>query len=236
MRFLFIIILISFVACKKESITSQSILEKSIKKHDPKNNIEKLKFKLRIQEPRLNNPVRFSDVMLDNKTGEFVLERNRDSFISTHKIDKNGIGITYLNNKIITDSLLIKKYRLDPLRNVNYRKYYQIFTLLPMSLQSVAYTLNPKFSEVSFNKKNAYKLTIELKDPVFSEHWNLYFLKNDFTFLGGKINYPNKPNEGEKIAFEGIIKINDILIPRFHHWYDFDNKYLGSDVIVKEIK
>ena len=78
-HFLFLFLLV--IACNKEqNLTPEHIINSSIKKHDPNNNFENLDFKIRVQEPRLQNFVRFSNVSLNNKTGAFILERNRKRY------------------------------------------------------------------------------------------------------------------------------------------------------------
>ncbi|TVZ56162.1 hypothetical protein OD91_1442 [Lutibacter sp. Hel_I_33_5] len=236
-RFFFFLLIIFFGCNQKPSLTSKQILEKSIKKHDPYNNLKSLKFKLRIQEPRINNPERLSIVTLNNSTGEFELQRNRDTHISTHKIDKNGDAITFLDDKIEKDSLLIKKYRLQPKRNSNYRRFYQTFSLLPMSLKNEKFDLNDNVVVVDFNSKKAFKLSIELQKPIFSKSLNLFFSKSDYQFLGLEIMYPeNSGREGQRVIFDGVFNIVDVNFSRFHHWLNLKNEYLGSDIFVKELK
>lgn len=231
-----LILLISFSCIKKNNFDANKILENSILKHDPNSNFENLKIKFRIQEPRLQNPTRFSSIFLNNKTGEFSLERNRDSFISKHIVDENQISKTFLNGVISRDSTLIKKYRLDPRKNKGYRKYYRFFGLLPMSLKNEQYILENSFSNVIFNKTPAYKISLVLKEHFFSKHWHLFFSKKDFTFLGVEMFFPDDKSKGERILFDGEINVNNVILPRFRHWYELDGTYSGSDIIVSSIK
>lgn len=237
MKYFYFVLCVLFFSCSsKEKLTSKKVLANSIKKHDPNNNWNTSLYKLRIQEPRVQNSIRFSNVMLDTKTGAFSLERNRDSFISKHSIDKNGNAKTLLNGVISKDSILIKKYRLDPKRNSGYKRYYEFFSLLPMSLQNEKYNLKDDVTEVIYNDRNALKITLELEKPFFSKDWNLYFSAKDFTFLGVEMFFLDDAKKGERIFFDGEIIINDVSISRFHHWYEIDGTYSGSDIIVKELK
>lgn len=53
---------------------------------------------------------------------------------------------------------------------------------------------------------------------------------------GIEITFPDKPNEGERIYFDGIIMINGIKTPQIRHWHELkDDSYAGSDLIIKEL-
>ena len=237
MRYFFIFILTLCMGCSEQrTLTSSQILKKSIQKQDPNNTLRDLKFKLRVQEPRLQIPERFSIVTLDNKTGEFELQRNRDSSISRHIIDKNGTAKTLLDNSTITDSSLIKKYRLEPQRNFSYRRFYRSFSLLPMSLQKEEYVLSEAVENVEFNDIPAYKISLELGEPMFSKNWNLFFAIADFTFLGLEIVYPEDASKGERVYFDGNFKMDGLSFARYHHWHELNGEYLGSDIFVSGIE
>lgn len=232
----FFFLLILFNCTEKSVLTNTEILEKGIKKHDPKNEWKTAKINVHIQEPRIKKPERYSIVKLNNQTGSFELQRNRDTSISKHNIDENGISKTLLDDKISTDSLLIQKYRLDPKRNFGYKRFYQILLGLPMSLQDEKITLIDNVEEIIFNDKNAYKLSVELKKPMFSKNWNLYFSVDDFTLLGIEMVFLDDKTKGERLFFDSEIKIGEMILPRMRHWHKLDNTYSGSDVILEEIK
>lgn len=230
------VLLILFSCNQKETLTNNEILEKGIEKHDPNNEWESANINIHIQEPRISNPERYSIVKLNNKNGSFELHRNREKSVSKHIIDENGVSKTFLDNQISTDSLLIKKYRLDPKRNFGYKRFYQLLLGLPMSLQNEKFYLKENVEEVFFNHQNAYKLSLELEKPMFSKNWNLYFSLNDFTLLGIEVVFPEDKNKGERLFFDGEMKINAMSIARTRHWYELDNTYAGSDIIIKKLK
>jgi len=190
---------------------------------------------LRIQEPRLQNPVRYSVVKLNNKTGAFSLHRNRDNHVSNHIIDNQGNASTFLDGNVITDTLVIKKYRLDPSRNFGYRRFYQSLMGLPMSLHIEKLDSIGDVSEVVFNGLQSYKVPVVLEKAMFSKHWNLYFSQNDFSMIGLEMVFPDDLKKGERLLFEGNINLKGINIPRYKHWHELSGEYSGSDIIVKEI-
>lgn len=237
MKYFSIIILSLFLSCNNQpALTSSEILEKSIQKHDPDGNFKNLSFKLRVQEPRLQNPERFSIVSLNNITGEFELQRDRETHVSRHIIDKNNIAKTLFDNEIETDTFLIRKFRLDPKRNFIYRRYYQSFSMLPMSLQTEKHILKESVEKVTFNEIPAFKISLELEEPMWSNNWNIFFSQDDFTFLGGEVIFPDDPSKGERIYFDGYFTIAGVSFSRYHHWHELNGKYLGSDIFVKELE
>lgn len=237
MKYLAFSFLLIICSCsEKPTLTNIEILEKAIKKHDPNNEWKSAKINIHIQEPRVSNTERYSIVKLNNKNGSFELQRNREKSVSKHIIDENGLSKTFLDDTIPTDSLQIKKYRLNPKRNFGYRRFYQLLLGLPMSLQDEKMHLKDNIDVVIFNKKMTYKLSLELEQPMFSKNWNLYFSTDDFTLLGIEMVFPEDKNKGERLFFEGEIKINNISLARTHHWHELDNTYSGSDIILKELK
>jgi hypothetical protein len=226
-----------FFSCSpKKELSGEDIITKSIQKHDPKNKWSTTEFNIRTQEPRVQNPSRYSIVKLNNRTGAFSLHRNRDHFVSNHLIDSTGNAITFLDGNRITDSLLIKKYRLDPSRNFGYRRYYQSLMGLPMSLHVEKLDSIGVVSEVLFNNIECYKVPVILTKPMFAKHWNLFFSRNDFSMIGLEMVFPNDPNKGERLFFEGNITLKGITFPRYKHWHELSGEYAGSDIIVKELK
>ena len=122
-----IILSLFLFGCNQEKILDgELILKETIVKHDSLSYWNKAKLSLHIQEPRISNPYRYSLLKLDNSNNSFKLTRNRDLNISEHIIDSNGNSFTILNGKTETDSLLIKKYRLDASRNIGYKNFYQL--------------------------------------------------------------------------------------------------------------
>ncbi|QTD39220.1 hypothetical protein JL193_08290 [Polaribacter batillariae] len=239
MKYYHVLIVLMFINCSKseiKSLESKQIIAKSIQKHDPKKQWETTSFKVHIQEPRNKNPHRYSIVDLNNKTGHFELQRNREAFISKHIIDENGNAKTFLDHKIVVDTLMIQKYRLNPKINVRYKRFYQLLLGLPMSLQSEKVIIKDKIEPTLYNKKEVYKINIELKEPLFSKYWNLYFSQEDYMLLGVEMMFPDNPKKGERLFFDGIIKIDEILVPRMRHWYNMEDVYTGSDIILTEIK
>lgn len=230
-----VLALFMFGCNQEKTLDGVLILKKSIVEHDSLNFWDKTKFNIHIQEPRISDPYRYSILRLDNSTNSFELSRNRDQHISKHIIDSLGNSSLFLDGKTNIDTILIRKYGLDPSRNIGYKNFYKLLYGLPMSLNNSLKKI-AKTSERKFNKEKCYKIELELKEPVISKYWNLYVSKANMRVKGIEIVFPDKPNEGERIYFDGIIIINGIKTPQKRHWHKLkDSSYSGSDLIIKEI-
>ncbi|MET2983967.1 DUF6503 family protein [Aureibaculum conchae] len=233
---LFIILIYSLSACNQEkSLDGLQILNESITAHDSSGTWNRASLNLHIQEPRVSNPYRYSILKLDNSKNTFELSRNRDEYVSKHCIESNGNSFTLLDGKKEIDTSLIKKYRLEPQRNIGYKNFYQLMYGLPMSLNNYMEKI-VSTTEVVFNKEQCYKIEVELKEPMISKYWTIYISKTNNRIIGIEIVFPDKPNEGERLYFEGIINIDGIKIPRIRHWHELKNDtYSGSDIVIKEL-
>lgn len=238
MRYIILCFILVFASCASNETnpSGKDIIAKSIQKHDPDSKWSTAELHLRIQEPRLQNPVRYSEVTLNNKNGAFSMFRNREEHVSNHVIDHEGNATTYLDGNIVTDTLLIKKYRLEPSRNTIYRRFYQSLMGLPMSLQIEKLDSVGNVTRVVFNAIESYKVPVVLEEPMFSKHWNLYFSKSDFSMVGIEMVFPDDPKKGERLFFEGSVYLDGITIPRYKHWHELSGEYAGSDIIVKSLK
>lgn len=232
--FLFVLFFISCASPEKE-FSGKEVLSKSIQKHDPNNEWNSTEFTLRIQEPRLQNPERFSLVYINNSNYAFKLMRNRGEKVASYGINAEGITTVLLDNQTVEDSLSISKYMLQPRRVKSYQGFYQMLLGVPMSLNENTIAKFNSISKTNFNEKDAYMVQIKLKEPMFSDVWNLFISEDDFTLLGIEMIFPEDPTKGERLYFEKAIQIGDISIPRIRHWYELNDTYSGSDVIVKKI-
>lgn len=235
-QILMVIVTFLIIGCKQEKkLDGETILKESITTHDINNNWGKTQLNIHIQEPRVGNPHRYSILNLDNDKNTFRLKRNRGQHISEHIIESGGNSFVLVDGSKDIDSLLVEKYRLNPSRNIGYKKFYHLLYGLPMtlnnSLQEVKNT-----SETIFNGKACYKIELVLKEVMFSKHWNVFISKEKKEIKGIEMIVPEKSDGGERIYFEGNILVKGIKIPRIRHWHEFNSDtYSGSDLIIKEM-
>ncbi len=235
-RFILLLFVLSALACSipPPKPDAQTILENSQSRHDPEAQWSNIELNLHIQEPRVQNTGRYSEVQLDNANGTFSLQRSRETSVATYQIDAAGNNTVLLNgNEQFPDSLK-EKYMLDPARCATYQNFYQIMYGLPMTLNDSFLAQLGDAEKTYFNNTPCYKIPATLQEEMFSKDWILYISRKDFTFKGMEIIFPEEPTKGERLFFEGEIAINGVKIPRYRHWYELkDNEYAGSDIIVK---
>lgn len=211
------------------------IIELSQKRHDPHGAWESAKLEIHIQEPRPQTPFRYSILFLDNTSGEFKLTRSVDEGLVDRIITPTGEAKVLLNGKNGLSEELIEKYRLGPERISGFRLFYQTLYGLPMSLNSKNIESLQREDDDVFQNREVSSIRITLKESVISKDMILYISKEDYSLVGLKFDHPDSSDrQDELIYFDGEIAINQMVIPRFRHWYNESSKaYLGSDVIVK---
>jgi len=237
------ILLISFLlSCSNEAkdapqLKGIELLQKSISVHDPNSKWANLAFAAHIQEPRIGNPSRYSQLKMNNATGAFELIRNRESHLSKHLInEQNQTKVLLDDSEEIADSL-VEKFRLKPERNEGYREFYKMLYGLPMSLDDEWIKEIGVVETNDFRGKTCYKIPIELKKAMFSKNWTIYISKASYEFKGMEITFPEDTSKGERLYFEGKININGVSIPRIRHWHEYSNdEYSGSDIVLKELE
>ena len=240
MKYLLISISLVLLSCKEEaphsSLSSIDIMNKSIQFHDPKGEWDSTPLALHIEEPRIGNPTRYSELNLDKAKGTFHLLRHRNGHFSTHIVDAEGALEVYLDNEVVTEDSIVKKFRLDPERNLRYQYSYEQMLGLPMSLLEGENTFGP-VEEVHYNQIAAYKIPVDLEKALFSKQWNIYIAKSTYAYLGMDLLSEEDPQGGERLYFEGIFLIKSMKLPRHKHWhYLSSDDYLGSDMIIKVLE
>ncbi|MEM9680339.1 MAG: DUF6503 family protein [Bacteroidota bacterium] len=214
------------------ALNAQEILDKSILYHDPNNSFGKTKIDIHIQEPRIQNPYRYSKIIMDNNENTFMLKRNRGNRVAEYYKDKDGELSVLLDGKIEQDTSLIRQFRLDTSFVNGYSNYYQIMLGLPMSMTSYAKTVNGG-DITGFDGKYCYKIDIEIKESVISTQWHLYISTYDFSLVGVELINEEDNTKGERLVYEDLIKIEGINYPKIRHWRDRNsNDYLGSDILL----
>ncbi len=215
---------------------SAYILEQSYAFHDPSGAWNNWQVNMHIQEPRIQNPQRYSMVNLNKADNSFNLIRNRDENISEHKIDKNGEATVLFNNSTDIPASMIDKYRLDPSRNISYKDFYETMYGLPMSLKGRIASMNPAETIIKDNQE-IYVIDVKLNKPMFTDHWKIAINKTSFQIEGVQLINDQAPEKGEILEFEELVELDGIKVPRIRHWYEPNGKaYQGSDIIVKRIE
>lgn len=213
-----------------------SLLERARSFHDPEQRWASAKLALQLQEPRIANPGRYTQLRMDNASGRFQIERGRGKQVSTHIVDEAGQTTVLLDGSERISKELQEKYRLDPARNLNYREFYAMMYGLPMSLnrESVASLANAVRDR--FDGHEAYRIDLTLRRPLISAHWSLFVSRQEGRVLGLEIRLPGQVQAGERIVFRDLMQTQGMRLPRVRHWHDLANgEYSGSDLIIGEL-
>ena len=220
-----------------QELTSEFVLEQAMKFHDPDSKWNQTTLSIHIQEPRIQNPGRFSKLTLNTSRGQFSLSRDYEIGEVERLISSEGEAKVLVNGSISYSEEIKEEYRLDSSRNAGYKTFYQMLYGFPMSLKGdlIKEVSKPVIEEV-FDKEYIM-IEFSLSESIISDRWQVYFSKEDYSVRALKFIHEEPDEEDEVILFDGIYTWDGISIPRYRHWYLSDSReYLGSDIIVKELK
>ena len=215
--------------------TGKKILEKSIQKYDPEGQWPDLSIKAHFQEPRIQNPQRYTILSMNPGNGYFQMDRNREDKIATYIMETDGTSKVLIDGQAEFPETWREKYRLDPNLSAIYQGSYSMIYGLPMSLNNEVIETFNGITKATFNQRPAYRIEITLKKPFFSKNWWVFIGQKDYSFLGLEMfNEEDGKITGERLVFEDRVPIEKTSIPRIKHWYDMESgQYLGSDILVK---
>lgn len=233
-----IAITISWKTNPKNCKNSIYILDQVKEKYDVNDEWSNSEVRLHIQEPRVGNPQRYTKLHLKNLTDYFEMERYREDGIVKRVLTEKGESKIYLNGESELSDAIIDQYRLNVERTKSHKRFYKLMYGLPMSLtEDLWQKIEPAQKEV-YEGREVYKIKVALKEEMISKHWTLVIGVEGYELLGLEFDHPDEPDsEGEVIRFENEIAVNGMKLPRIRNWYVKNtNEYLGSDIIVEELK
>ncbi|CAM1365558.1 hypothetical protein TSEDIMI_300011 [Tenacibaculum sediminilitoris] len=73
------------------------------------------------------------------------------------------------------------------------------------------------------------KLPLNLKRFYFLNSV-IFFSKKDHKDIGLAMIFSTNSDKGERLAFEGVFKLNNTLTPRVRHCKKLNNEYMESDI------
>ncbi|MBO6525277.1 MAG: hypothetical protein JJ971_15725 [Balneolaceae bacterium] len=219
-----------------QEITSEFVLEESMKFHDPESKWSQVTLAIHIQEPRIQNPGRYSKLIMDMATGSFSLSREYEIGEVERIISDEGEAIVLVNGSANYSEEVKEEYRLASSRNEGYRTFYEMLGGFPMSLRSDLVKDFSRYSNEEVFGTEYFMIEFTLKESIISDRWQVYFSKKDYSVQALKFVHDDPDEEDEIVLFDGRYFWEGITIPRYRHWYLSESKeYLGSDIIVKEL-
>lgn len=207
------------------------VLQRSIQFHDPQDKWPGAALHFVIDEPRIQNPERLSEVFLNNTEATFAINRRYGNTLVTRGIIRDSC-YSLVDSVLVSpeDTATIRLHRLECERTQGYRNFYRLLNGMPMSLHVPEVQLLPETGQDTFGGKPALRITARFNDPVIGEEWAVYFDPDNYQLLG--YGYAAE-GAGEYIRLDGLAEAGGMKLPRMRHWYNrMDNSYLGSDIYV----
>lgn len=202
-----LIVLLNF-ACSN-SPSSEKILERSVRFHDPAGIWAGYSGKLAFEESRPSGPTRNTRIWIDNSTGFFKINRN----------DQEIHGM-------IQDSCFVEMGDVTCERANTMRNYYLYLWGLPMKLKDPGTTILPEVKELVIDGNPAYVIQVVYEQDT----WDFYFDQDTYALMAYKFVKPD--GSGEYIIPEGIYSVDQMRLPTNRSWYSLDSTYLGTDKLI----
>lgn len=214
-----------------QSITGQSLLEKSIQYHDPKDKWATFKGTLPLTETRPNGADRQSTLKLDNKKAYFYLDQNREGY-RIEKIVMQDECSSKVNGSANFPDSLVQKFRLTCPQLQRIRNYYVYLWGMPMKLRDPGTQIDPKITPTTFQGKDVLSMKVTYDKAVGEDIWYFYFNPKNYALVGYRFYHDEAVNDGEYIPLVGEEIINGIRFPKTRTWYvNKDNRLLGADIL-----
>lgn len=217
-----------------QSMTGQTLLEKSIQYHDPKGNWDTFKGTLQFKETRPNGADRQSTLKLDNKKGYFNLDQNRAGYQIEKTVVQNACSYKVNGSASVPDSLM-KKFRLTCPQLHSIRDYYVYLWGMPMKLRDPGTQIDSKVTTTTFQGDEVLSMKVTYDKVVGEDIWYFYFNPKNYALVGYRFYHDEAVNDGEYIPLVGEEIINGIRFPKARTWYiNKDDRLLGADILERK--
>ena len=234
--FLLILCLCYGNAFRAQTLSSEEVLNKAIKFHDPNGKWKTFdgQFKVLMKTP--NSGDRLSTITIDNPKQYFDLLVEKDGDSYGYHLGKEKC-IPFLNGSNEISEEDIKTYRLTCERGEIMKNYYTYLYGLPMKLRDPGTILDAKVRKKTFKGKEYLVLKVNYEEEVGKDVWFFYFDPKTYAMEVYQFYHDQSKNDGEYILLDGLEEINGIRMPKTRAWYiNSDDKYLGTDILEKTSK
>ncbi len=213
----------------------QYLLKKVIAYHDPKGNWAKLKARLYLSNTNSEGKENSFELELDNKTGYFCHISHKDGK-EIVKGSSNGKEFFSVDNKKDITENDIKKYKLNSESVKSIRNFYGYLYGLPMKLTDAGVNVDEKVNNEEVDNKTYPTIRVSYDPAVGKDNWFFYCDPQTSALKAYRFNH-GTPESGEYILLDQELKVNDVKLPKIRKWYlNKDNKYLGTDILIKSEK
>lgn len=225
----YIFTILSFFAADNPS--GQDIINNSIEFHDPNNNWKNLQAHLEFIETRPNDVDRYTTIEIDNKRGNFCMNREvKKMHVQRHiKLDSCFYNIDEYEE--LTDKE-VKDYKLNDERSITMRNYYLYLWGLPMKLKDAGTQIANDAKLSVFDGKEALEVKVTYEKDIGSDIWFFYFKPDNYEMIGYRFYHDVEKGDGEYILLEGSELMLGMQIPKSRSWYTHkDSTLLGTDIL-----
>ncbi|WP_323755211.1 DUF6503 family protein [Roseivirga sp.] len=230
---LLLLLFSSVLSAQEEQISGKELLNRSIAFHDPSGQWQKIKMELVLDQEMPDGSVRPSNVIIDNQKGAFELSFVKDSHLFTWKVDGRDSTESFMDYRIITDSVRVDTLQLSPDRARRWRNYYSYLYGLPMKLTDQGTNIDPVVQSTTFDGKPVLALKVTYDKNVGSDTWYFYFNPDTYALVGYRFFHNEAENDGEYILIEGLEIQKGMRIPMHRAWYtNKESRWLGTDRFV----
>lgn len=217
-----------------QNMTGQTLLEKSIKYHDPKGKWDTFKGTLPMTETRPNGADRKTVMKLDNRKDYFYLDQTREGY-RVEKSIKNGQCIAKINGNTSIPDSLVQKFRMDCPQIERIRNYYVYLWGMPMKLRDPGTLIDEKVTTTNFMGKEVLSMKVTYEKSVGEDIWYFYFNPSNYALVGYRFYHEEAKNDGEYIPLEEEVTIKGIRFPKTRTWYiNKDDRLLGADILEEQ--
>ncbi|MCJ7466988.1 MAG: DUF6503 family protein [Maribacter sp.] len=229
--------LVFFLACSmpavSQEISGEALLQKTIAYHDPQNVWPSFNGKFQISSDSPEGGSRINDITLDLPQQYFALTTSTDGVKAEQIVDKGKCHFS-LNGSTQLSEEDMTSHRLSCERANTMKNYYTYLYGLPMKLSDPGTLIDPKVGRRNFKGKEYLVLKVKYEEGVGKDIWYFYFNPKSYALEVYQFYHDETKNDGEYILLSGTENAFGIKMPKSRAWYlNKDNKYLGTDVLVK---
>lgn len=208
------------------------LLEKAIAYHDPNENWQRLKTRLYISSVDPAGNENTFEIEIDNNTGYFShISRNDGKELVKGILSEEVFFLIDGEQNISEEDR--EKYDLTPESVQWLRDFYVYLYGLPMKLADDGTIVADTLIYQELNGKNYQIVQVNYDASVGKDTWFFYFDPETTAMKAYRFHH-GKPNSGEYILLEEELTVDGVKLPKLRHWYlNKDNKYLGTDKLLK---
>ena len=219
---------------QEAELTGAELLKRSISFHDPNGQWTAVRLELVLDQEMPDGSKRPSKVIIDNKRGEFELSFVKNNHLFTWKVGSGDATESYMDYRVITDSIASDTLGLNPERALRWRNYYSYLYGLPMKLTDPGTKVDPEVKRSEFDGKDVLALKVTYDAKVGKDIWYFYFNPETYAMEGYRFYHDEALNDGEYILLEELVEFEGMKIPKIRTWFmNKDDKQIGRDVLDK---